>query len=118
MAKKTYKTEKDDLLPVTPTSNWKDPSTPKGGKKRNVYTSGTAYQSESGRYSTPGLSVQSSVSSHGKKKTVDVGAWNHKTAKVSRGNAVQEASKGVGQQSIDGFLAGFEKRKKGKGARR
>lgn len=114
--KKTNNERKNNIFPVTPTSDWQDPSVPRGGKKRKVYTSGTAYQRESGRYSTPGLSAQDSASSHGKKKTPNVGAWNRAT--VKRGEPVPGASRGVGQETIDGFIAGLEKRKKGKGARR
>ena len=91
MAKKTYKTEKNDLIPVTPTSDWKDPAASKPGKKKSVYTSGTMYQQETGRYQSPGLNGTASASlGHGKKKTPNVGAWNSVTVKK---NAKLEGSR-------------------------
>ena len=88
---------------IKPTPDWRDPATPKvGGKKRKVYTSGTMYQDETGRYASPGMSGTQSAASHGKKKVVDTGSWNHVT--VQRGDSVPGASRGVGQPTIDGFI--------------
>ena len=111
--KKTLK----DKLTLTPTSDWVDPASPHGGKKSRVYTSGTMYEQDTGRYQTRGLGgVDTAAKGHGKKKTPNVGAWNRAT--VKRGEPVPGASRGVGQETVDGFIEGLEKRKKGKGARR
>lgn len=111
--KKTLK----DKLTLTPTSDWVDPATPHGGKKRRVYTSGTMYEQDTGRYQTRGLSgVDTAPKGHGKKKVFNTGAWDR--AKVYKGAKAQGAQRGVGQETIDGFIEGLYKRKKGKGARR
>ena len=92
-----------DIYEIKPTSDWKDPATPHGGKKRRVYTSGTMYQAETGRYASPGMSGTQDAMGHGTKKVVDTGSWNHKT--VQRGDVkVPGAQRGVGQETIDGFI--------------
>ena len=85
-----------------PTSDWIDPATPHGGKRLPVFTSGTLYEKETGRYMSPGTSGVTEELGHGKKKTPNVGAWNRAT--VQRGQAVPGAFRGVDQPTIDGFI--------------
>ena len=69
-------------------------------KKKKVYTSGTMYEKETGRYMTPGMDAMESnnlPSSH-KKKAGDG------TATVTKGAKVPAARRGVGQETVDGFF--------------
>lgn len=81
-----------------------DNETDRGGSSGGpIYTSGTLQQALTGNYfnyrPSPGL-MDSRPISHGK-------SWgNDNTATVARGQLVDDASRGVGQPSIDGFITG------------
>lgn len=96
----------DDLLELTPTEDFKDPGKRvSGGKKQRTYTSGTLYEKEAGQYSTPGMSGSlDKIYSHGKRKNFIAGK-----TRVEKGEKVKEAKRGVGQESIDGFISGNPK---------
>lgn len=71
------------LLPLTPTSDWRDPSTPIKRARRPA--------------------------AHGKRftgGTMTGPSWMQgpKTARVEKGNKVPGAQRGVGQPTIDGFI--------------
>lgn len=114
MPRKKIRRNKDDLLGLTPTDDFRDPGkNVSGGKRRRVYTSGTLYEKETGRYSTPGMSGSlDKIYSHGKKATPNTGTWNAVTA--AKGTKARGAQRGVGQPSIDGFVDGLEKKRKRK----
>ena len=97
----------NDIEELRPEPGYGAPFTPGFTISRNgpVYTSGTLNEALTGNYYNyrPNLSLSDSRPiSHGK-------SWgNGRSATVARGGLVPEASRGVGQPSIDGMLTGNE----------
>ena len=70
-------------------------------KKKKVYTSGTLYEQEIGRYADPGLYGDFARVNRNtvRKKNIADG-----TATVTKGAKVPAARRGVGQETVDGFI--------------
>lgn len=70
-------------------------------KKKRVYTSGTLYEQETGRYADPGLYGDFARVNRNtvRKKNIADG-----TATVTKGAKVPAARRGVGQETVDGFF--------------
>lgn len=112
MPRKKIRRDKDDLLGLTPTDDFRDPGkNVSGGKRRRVYTSGTLYEKETGRYSTPGMSGSlDKIYSHGKKATPNTGTWNAVTA--AKGTKARGAQRGVGKETLDGYKPPKKRKKR------
>lgn len=94
----------DDVEELRPEPGYTDPGRPIYNTPRgSVFTSGTLNEALTGNYYSyrPDLSLSDSRPiSHGK-------SWgNDKTATVARGQLAADASRGVGQPTIDGFITG------------
>ena len=97
---------RNDVEELRPNPGYTDPGRPIYTRPRGpVYTSGTLNEALTGNYYNyrPNLSLgDSRPTGHGK-------SWgNNRSATVARGGLVPEASRGVGQPSIDGMLTGNE----------
>lgn len=113
MAKaKTRKNTKEWI----PSSDFMYPEESKYPKARGrTYTSGTLNEKLTGKYfsNRPDMSLfDSRPIGHGKALARDA-----KTVKVQRGAAVPDARRGVGQETVDGFINNQRKRKKRKTTR-
>lgn len=98
----TYRKGSDDVEELRPKPGYTDPGRPIYNRPRGpVYTSGTLNEALTGNYYNyrPDLSLSDSRPiGHGK-------SWgNGRSATVARGGLVPEASRGVGQPTIDGFI--------------
>ena len=101
-----YRKGSDDVEELRPKPGYTDPGRPIYTRPRGpVYTSGTLNEALTGNYYNyrPDISLSDSRPiGHGK-------SWgNGRSATVARGGLVPEASRGVGQPSIDGMLTGNE----------
>lgn len=80
------------------------------GKKKKVWTTGTLYEKETGRYQSSPWEESPDYRPIGHKKKTGTGK-----ATVNRGSEKpKNAQRGVGQPTIDGFIEGLERRKKSK----
>jgi hypothetical protein len=69
--------------------------------KKKVYTSGTMYEEETGRYMDAGLAGEMALQNRATARKKKVGTGS---ATVKKGNKVPAARRGVGQETIDGFV--------------
>ena len=100
--KDNKKNSDEDLLKLQPSDDYKNPGAPKYNIPHGPrYTSGTYHEKLTGHYSTykPDRSLTNRPISHGKSLPRDI-----PSVKVTKGNKVPSAARGVGQETVDGFM--------------
>lgn len=106
--KDNKKNSDEDLLKLQPSDDYKNPGAPKYNIPHGpTYTGGTYHEKLTGHYSTykPDKSLTNRPKSHAKSLARDI-----PSAKVTKGNKVPSAARGVGQESLDGL--NFARQKK------